>query len=436
MAAPRVTVNMDAVAEALRELKEVATSSSGADLTPEMLVTAGLSLHHCSNLHKAMMPLSDDTKTGQKGLSEGLRDLTPFWEEVEKCVHGLGAGLNMARLSWAAVSELAPVLLGMPIWSLLRVDLLWHTWDDLKALVEACWGLTAAQMRESFFRMCPEWGEQVERFVLRVEDVRKCLDVSDETTLNVFLPCLPTALRAKLDDLQTITAMMVGKGAVKVSWALNGTHFSEVKLVAGEPPSSQAHFIAHSSSGGIGSELSGPDFIGAMTTPCKLCAMVGRTSDAGHELKNCYASPLSPLCKAAAYRTRVTELLNRGLPIPSYMMTPPKGEGSGTTTATPAPSPAVTTVAAPPMPAVTAATAAPPTVVAPAPTSALTAAMSPAVTKPQMQAFISAALEVATDPAADIDSMVEGVLPHLGLTAAPRATPTFLVRHCQDGLDV
>ena len=106
------------------------------------------------------------------------------------------------------------------------------------------------------------------------------------------------------------------------------------------------------------------------------------------------------------------------------------------TTATPAPSPAVTIVATPPAPAVTAATAAPPTVAAPAPTSAPTAAMPPAVTKPQMQAFISAVLEAATDPAADIDSVVEGVLPHLGLTAAPRATPTFLVRHCRDGPDV
>ena len=88
-----------------------------------MLVTAGLSLHHRSDLRKAVMPLSDDTKGGHKGLPEGLRDLTPLWEEVEKCVRGLGAGLNMARLSRAAVSELAPVLLGMPIWSLLRADL-------------------------------------------------------------------------------------------------------------------------------------------------------------------------------------------------------------------------------------------------------------------------------------------------------------------------
>ena len=65
-----------------------------------------------------------------------------------------------------------------------------------------------------------EWGEQAEWFVLHVEDAYKCLDVSDETTINVFLPCLPTALRAKLDDLQTLTAMMAGKGAVKVSWAM------------------------------------------------------------------------------------------------------------------------------------------------------------------------------------------------------------------------
>ena len=126
----------------------------------------------------------------------------------------------MARLSRAAVSELAPVLLCTPIWSLLHADLSWHTWDDLKALVEARWGLTAAQMRESFFRMCPERGEQVEQFVLRVEDAHKCLDVSDETSLNFFLPCLPMALRAKLDDLQTLAAMMAGKGTVKVSWAM------------------------------------------------------------------------------------------------------------------------------------------------------------------------------------------------------------------------
>ena len=120
----------------------------------------------------------------------------------------------------AAVSELAPVLLGTPLWSLLCADLSWHTWDDLKALVEARWGLTAAQMWESFFQMRPERGEQAERLVLHVEDAHKCLDVSDEPTLNVFLPCLPTALRAKLDDLQTIAAMMAGKGAVKVSWAM------------------------------------------------------------------------------------------------------------------------------------------------------------------------------------------------------------------------
>ena len=85
MAAPKVTVNMDAVAEALRELKEVATRSSGADLTPETLVTAGLSLRHCSDLCKAVTPLSDDTKGGHKGLPEGLRDLTPFWDVTGRC---------------------------------------------------------------------------------------------------------------------------------------------------------------------------------------------------------------------------------------------------------------------------------------------------------------------------------------------------------------
>ena len=106
------------------------------------------------------------------------------------------------------------------------------------------------------------------------------------------------------------------------------------------------------------------------------------------------------------------------------------------TTATPAPGPTVTITAAPPAPVVTAAAAAPATMVAPAPTSAPTAATPPAVTKPQMQTFISAVLEAATDPTVDIDSVVEGVLPHLGLTAAPRATPTFLVRHCRDGPDV
>ena len=159
MATPKVTVNMDAVAEALRELKEVAMRSSSADLTPETLVTMELLLHHRSDLRKAVTPLSGDAKGGHRGLPEGLRDLTPFWEESEKCVCGLGAGLNMARLSRAALSEIAPVLLGTPIWSLLRADLSWHSWEDLKALVEARWGLTAAQMRESFFRMRPERGE-------------------------------------------------------------------------------------------------------------------------------------------------------------------------------------------------------------------------------------------------------------------------------------
>ena len=73
---------------------------------------------------------------------------------------------------------------------------------------------------QSFFWMRPEWGEQAERFVLRVEDARKHLDVSDETTLNVFLPCLPMALHAKLDDLQMIAAMMAGKDTVKMNWAM------------------------------------------------------------------------------------------------------------------------------------------------------------------------------------------------------------------------
>ena len=168
--------------------------------------------------------------------------------------------------------------------------------------------------------------------MLRVEDARKKLKVDDETTLNVFRHYLPHAMLLKLDDLQVMAAMIAGKRAVRVSWsvvldtciqALNGTRFAEMPMPEIPP---QADFIATSTCRPCPTEEMGAiDFVGiTVAHPCELCAMVGRTAASGHELKDCFANPLSPKCKPAAYRTRVTELINRGLPILDYMRTPPE----------------------------------------------------------------------------------------------------------------
>ena len=131
-----------------------------------------------------------------------------------KCFRGLGSTLNVDALGRCELSELVPEVLGAPIWAIIKTDDTWHSWKELKDIVEARWGLTQEQLREAFFPVRPEKSERPERFVLRVEDARKKLKVDDETTLNVFRHYLPHAMLLKLDDLQVMAAMIAGKGVV------------------------------------------------------------------------------------------------------------------------------------------------------------------------------------------------------------------------------
>ena len=124
--------------------------------------------------------------------------------------------------------------------------------------------------------------------------------------------------------------------------ALNGMRFAEVPA---PEILQQADFIAASMCRPCPTEEMGStDFVGiTVAHPCELCAMVGCTATSGHELEDCFANPLSPKCKPAAYHTLVTELINHGLPIPDYMHTPPEPKtevAASTSAAATAPAPA------------------------------------------------------------------------------------------------
>ena len=56
------------------------------------------------------------------------------------------------------IEKVAPVVLGDPVWNLLKNGM-YHHWEDLVAAVEEAYGLSQDQFIEGVFEMKPATGE-------------------------------------------------------------------------------------------------------------------------------------------------------------------------------------------------------------------------------------------------------------------------------------
>ena len=203
--------------------------------------------------------------------------------------------------------------------------------------------------------MRPLQGEQAERFLLRVEDARKRLGVGEETTLHSFGRFVPAEMQRELNLVQRVSTHMVGQGVITISWASvvreclmarHGGVFGPLSGIAADPAVSVApgqacaatasavpgpaptmprayptHYHAAAASSWAGSPP--PDTCFRVSEPCKLCTLLGRDNASTHEFGSCYANPRSHLCKARAYKSRMADLVWKGLEIPAYMLPGP-----------------------------------------------------------------------------------------------------------------
>ena len=73
------------------------------------------------------------------------QDLANHWERFETVINGLRTRVSANTLSRVAVLNLAPFLLGAPVWSAVREEA-FDSWDSLRAVVEKRFGLTTDQV--------------------------------------------------------------------------------------------------------------------------------------------------------------------------------------------------------------------------------------------------------------------------------------------------
>ena len=86
------------------------------------------------------------------------QDLADHWEWCEIVVNGLRTHVSANTPSREVVRNLAPVLLGEPVWSAVREET-FDSWVNLRAVVERRFGLTTDQVQDAFFSMRPAPGE-------------------------------------------------------------------------------------------------------------------------------------------------------------------------------------------------------------------------------------------------------------------------------------
>ena len=86
------------------------------------------------------------------------QDLADHWERCETVINGLGMHVSANTLSREVVRNLAPFLLGAPVWSAVREET-FDSWVSLRAVVERRFGLTTDQVQDAFFSMRPAPGE-------------------------------------------------------------------------------------------------------------------------------------------------------------------------------------------------------------------------------------------------------------------------------------
>lgn len=89
-------------------------------------------------------------------------------------------------------------------------------WEEMKALVEARYGLSDSRIRDCFYAMKPELSEKEEDFVLRVEDERLRLGENSYNCFKEFVPKLSTKYRRGLEQVQLINMQV--SGAEELTW--------------------------------------------------------------------------------------------------------------------------------------------------------------------------------------------------------------------------
>ena len=77
----------------------------------------------------------------------------------------------MEDLQASHLRQLCPIVLGQPVWALLK-KLVLDSWQEVKAAVEERLGLTTDQLLDCFYGMCQGKTESASEFILQVEDKR------------------------------------------------------------------------------------------------------------------------------------------------------------------------------------------------------------------------------------------------------------------------
>ena len=75
----------------------------------------------------------------------------------------------MEDLQAPHLRQLCPIVLGQPVWALLK-KLVLDSWLEVKAAVEERLGLTTDQLLDCCYGMCQGKTESASEFILRVED--------------------------------------------------------------------------------------------------------------------------------------------------------------------------------------------------------------------------------------------------------------------------
>lgn len=112
-----------------------------------------------------MQPLSRDNRHPPK------QDLRPFWDRVDRALLGLGPEIRAEHFHSQHIRQVAPVVLGEPVWELVKNEV-FTSWGDLRVVVDRRFGLSSRQVLNAFYGMRPSAGETEARFIERVEDRR------------------------------------------------------------------------------------------------------------------------------------------------------------------------------------------------------------------------------------------------------------------------
>ena len=103
--------------EDLRKILQETQQQEKKDLTLEQ-IKVGLPIKTQRELATVLVPLSK----GEKMLSQ--QDLSHFWERCECALNGLSSEFQVQDLKASHLRQLCPIVLGTPVWTLLKNQLL------------------------------------------------------------------------------------------------------------------------------------------------------------------------------------------------------------------------------------------------------------------------------------------------------------------------